>query len=128
MKASRKVDSLIRRNKPFFALTYDWNKKSIDIINTFEEYKESLENLKEMGMCKRCEWIGPKALSIGDTTFDVTLVSFGDIRSDKFVYGESPISTEFGVCMFDYVFMFVTNQASNIFKNQKEIIEPNSNK
>jgi hypothetical protein len=46
MKASRKVNSLIRRNQPFFALTFDWNTKSIEIIQTYEEYKKDLENLR----------------------------------------------------------------------------------
>jgi hypothetical protein len=64
-----------------------------------------------MGMCKRCEWTGSKFLDIGGDSFDVTLLSFGDIRMDKFVYGESPISAEFGVCMFDYVFMFITKES-----------------
>lgn len=38
------------------------------------------------------------------------LTSFGDIRANKFVYGENPIAKEFGVCMFDYVFFFLVKK------------------
>lgn len=72
-----------------------------------------LRYLKEIGMCKRCEWIGKNALDICDDKFDVTLVSFGDIRQNKYVFGENPIALDFGVCMFDYVFLFITMETKN---------------
>lgn len=35
------------------------------------------------------------------------MVSFGDIRQNKFIYGENPLAKYFGICMFDFVFLFV---------------------
>ena len=48
--------------------------------------------------------------------YDVRLVSFGDVRGEKMVYGESPISKTFGVCMFDYVYAFVVKSETNAQK------------
>lgn len=45
------------------------------------------------------------------------LTSFGDIRANKFVFGENPIAKEFGVCLFDYVFIFLVK------KNKEETEE-----
>ena len=60
-------------------------------------------------MCKRKEWRGNQVLDICGIKYDVVLKSFGDIRANKVVYGESPLSREFGVCLFDYVFAFVVS-------------------
>jgi hypothetical protein len=43
-------------------------------------------------MCKRAEWIGKEKIDICEQKYDVMLVSFGDIRANKFVFGESPIA------------------------------------
>ena len=43
-------------------------------------------------MCKRTEWRGERVLEICGKKYDVILKSFGDIRANKFVYGESPLS------------------------------------
>lgn len=38
-------------------------------------------------MCRRKEWKGEKVLNIGGFSYDVILVSFGDIRINKQIYG-----------------------------------------
>ena len=35
------------------------------------------------------------------------MVSFGDFRRGKMIYGENPIARGFGVCIFDFVYFFV---------------------
>ena len=56
-------------------------------------------------MCKRCEI--SLGYEMGLEEYWVRLVSFGDMRVEKFAYGENPISAELGICMFDYVYLFL---------------------
>lgn len=35
------------------------------------------------------------------------MISFGDFRKSKMVRGENPIAKGLGVCLFDYVYIFV---------------------
>jgi hypothetical protein len=35
------------------------------------------------------------------------MVSYGDFRKGKIVQGENPLAKGLGVCLFDYVYIFV---------------------
>lgn len=35
------------------------------------------------------------------------MISFGDFRKGKMIRGENPIAKGLGVCLFDYVFVFL---------------------
>lgn len=111
MRIRQKIGSLSRRKIPFFCLTYDWDSKEIIIINDKEEYIAELLRLRELGMAKRCECNLKESFRVCEEEYQVMLTSFGDIRADKFVYGENPIAKEFGVCMFDYVFIFLVRRS-----------------
>ncbi len=49
------------------------------------------------------------------------MVSFGDIRVNKMVYGENPIAIEFGICLFDYVFAFFEEIQADFGKTLEKI-------
>lgn len=80
------------------------------MINDKEEYKADLLHLRELGMTKRCECNPKQSFKVCEEEYQVMLTSFGDIRANKFVYGQNPIAKEFGVCMFDYVFIFLVRK------------------
>lgn len=108
MKIKHKINSLFRRKVSFVSVCYNWETREIQVVQTIEDYIQRITYLKDIGMCKRCQLELPYELDICGEKFSILLVSFGDIRSQKFVYGENPISKQFGICMFDYVFLFVT--------------------
>ena len=62
MKVDHKIGSLLRRKQSFFAITYDWETKGLEVVPNYEDYLERLEYLESIGMCKRNEWVGKRAL------------------------------------------------------------------
>lgn len=51
------------------------------------------------------------------------MISFGDFRKGKMIRGENPIAKGLGVCLFDYVFVFldeIPQVNSKLFRLKEE--------
>jgi hypothetical protein len=45
----------------------------------------------------------------------VYMISFGDFRKNKMVIGENPLAKGLGVCLFDFVYIFVDDMLTVCF-------------
>jgi hypothetical protein len=88
-------------------LSFSWSKRELVVHKTQEDYFEEIINLRNMGMAKRSECYVNRFVEFGGEEFAIYLVSYGDIRKWKMIYGENPIAKSLDLCMFDYVFLFL---------------------
>lgn len=44
---------------------------------------------------------------MGGEEYMIYMVSYGDFRKGKIVMGENPLAKGLGMCLFDYVYIFV---------------------
>ena len=58
-------------------------------------------------MIKRAECYSDEVFVVGEKSYLIYLVSYGDFRKGKMVRGENPIAKGLGICLFDYVYVFV---------------------
>jgi hypothetical protein len=103
-----KVHSLLRRKEEFYCLCFDWESREIVVHRDEASYVKELLFLKRNGMTKRAECYVKEPISVGPRhQYLLYLVSVGDFRKGKIVNGENPIAKGLGLCLFDYVYVFV---------------------
>jgi hypothetical protein len=67
-----------------------------------------LQELRKSGLVKRaeCYWDEPFIVNQNEQ-YLLYMVSFGDFQKGKLVRGRNPLAEGLGVCLFDYVYIFM---------------------
>jgi hypothetical protein len=103
-----KLKSLLRRHEKFYCISYDWDSREIIVHRSEQDFVEDVRGLQRNGLVKRAEcYLDEVFKASAKEDYLVYLISFGDFRKGKMVRGQNPLAYGLGVCLFDYVYIFI---------------------